>query len=91
MTPRIVPRDKPGQAFVEVACIRKPKEEPRICRFRVSTAGSSTDQAGLIWGWDGNVTRPTITPSIACQSCGLHVVIADGVEHGRPPTAARER
>lgn len=31
------------------------------------------------WGWDGNVVRPTITPSINCERCGWHKTITKGV------------
>lgn len=41
-----------------------------------------------IWGWDGNIDKPTITPSINCIAekngkptggCGWHGFIANGV------------
>ena len=33
-----------------------------------------------IWAWDGNLDRPTITPSIDCsKGCGWHGFITEGV------------
>lgn len=46
-----------------------------------------TPDAICIWGWDGNRERPTLTPSINCQSerdgkpaggCGWHGFITNG-------------
>lgn len=46
------------------------------------------DQRLHIWAWDGNVERPTLTPSINCLSekdgkpaggCGWHGFITNGV------------
>ena len=34
----------------------------------------------VAWGWDGNETAPTVTPSIQCQRCGKHVTVRGGVE-----------
>jgi hypothetical protein len=34
------------------------------------------------WHWDGNVEKPTITPSVNCNGqggCGWHVTITNGV------------
>lgn len=30
------------------------------------------------WGWDGNIAKPTITPSIDCTQCGWHGFIRNG-------------
>lgn len=30
------------------------------------------------WQWDGNRDKPTITPSIASQECGMHVFMTAG-------------
>lgn len=44
--------------------------------------------AACIWGWDGNIERPTLTPSINCiaekdgkptSGCGWHGFITNGV------------
>lgn len=33
-----------------------------------------------VWQWDGNVTKPTIKPSINCVGgCGAHFFITNGV------------
>ena len=34
-----------------------------------------------IWGWDGDLERPTLTPSIDCHAdgCGWHGFIREGV------------
>lgn len=46
-----------------------------------------TPDAICIWGWNGNLERPTLTPSINCQSerdgkpaggCGWHGFITNG-------------
>lgn len=41
--------------------------------------GAARDGEAKRWGWDGQ-DPPTITPSFACQKCGLHVTITAGVE-----------
>lgn len=30
------------------------------------------------WGWDGVVETPTVTPSISCDVCKLHLTITKG-------------
>ena len=35
---------------------------------------------GCMWQWDGNVERPTITPSIDCKGgCGRHFTMVKGI------------
>lgn len=37
------------------------------------------EASGMMWHWDGNVERPTISPSIDCQGgCGRHFSIIAG-------------
>jgi hypothetical protein len=47
-----------------------------------------SDDKLYVWGWDGNVERPTLTPSINCVAekngkstggCGWHGFITNGV------------
>lgn len=53
------------------------------CEVPVTLGEAYTDPIrGLVWGWNGNVERPTITPSIGCDiapRCGQHRVITNGV------------
>lgn len=42
---------------------------------------SESGPRGRVWGWDGNVDAPTITPSVGCDNaprCGQHRVITNG-------------
>lgn len=36
----------------------------------------------FIWGWDGNVEKPTIAPSVHCSGprygCGRHFTVVEG-------------
>lgn len=54
------------------------------CEFPVRVGSHSGDGDNKVWGWDGNVENPTITPSINCLSCGAHVTIANSVISGYP-------
>lgn len=39
--------------------------------------------SGCMWQWDGNIERPTITPSIDCLGgCGRHLTMTNGVPLG---------
>lgn len=31
-----------------------------------------------VWGWDGKVENPTVTPSIDCTKCGFHKTLQSG-------------
>lgn len=31
-----------------------------------------------VWGWDGNVETPTVSPSINCSKCGFHKTLTGG-------------
>jgi hypothetical protein len=54
-----------------------------------SAVGKPNPNALAVWGWDGNVDRPTLTPSINCRTtkddgtpaggCGWHGYISSGV------------
>lgn len=90
MNPFVRLRSEPGRAFVRLKCqpyVMKDgvKNTDGACEFRLIHGAAHTDSAGLVWGWDGNAESPTISPSIACLCCGLHVTITGGVESGRAP------
>lgn len=92
MTPTVRLRTDPDKAFVRLKC--QPyttkdgvKKTDGVCEFRLERSAPHSDAAGLVWNWDGDVQKPTITPSIQCQACGLHVVITGGVESGRVPSS----
>lgn len=92
MKPTVRLRSEPGKAFVRLKCqpyVMKDgvKNTEGTCEFRLIQGAAHEDGAGLVWSWDGNAESPTITPSIACLSCGLHVTITGGVENGRVPTS----
>jgi hypothetical protein len=38
------------------------------------------------WHWDGNMQAPTVTPSINCSTCGLHISITKGAVIEASPT-----
>ena len=40
--------------------------------------GGHTQYATKIWGWDGHVEAPTVTPSIDCPKCGFHRTLTKG-------------
>lgn len=58
------------------------------CPFRAGTCsiriqrGEAVDEPGnRRWGWDGNLNKPTITPSVNCdheKRCGWHGHIMSG-------------
>src|SRR4051812_49288140 len=74
---------------ISLKCLSYIMEDGRInttarCSFRLRVGSHGTDQVSNFWNWDGNKYHPTITPSVQCQTCGLHVVVTNGVESGRP-------
>lgn len=69
---------RPGEAFLFLACAGE-RRKGLECQFRLA-ARERKDRAGCVWAWDGNVDRPTITPSIHCLGCGLHTTITKGTE-----------
>lgn len=88
--PVIVPRTEAGNGYLRLKCIRHEHNgevHDGHCLFRVSTKPAHRDGAGEVWQWDGDLLDPTITPSVQCLDCGLHVVITKGVESGRPAPA----
>ena len=82
-----------GKRRLKLACLSYIMKDGRIregtsCEFPVKV-GSHGEVNGLkFWNWDGNEANPTISPSISCQICGLHVVITKGAETGRPQAYA---
>lgn len=51
----------------------------KVCLTRIHRAPA--DRASATWEWDGNIEKPTITPSIGCDDaprCGRHSVISNG-------------
>lgn len=67
----------PGRALLVVSCV-KPDGTPRSCNFGLSQNGPISD--GLVWGWDGNIEKPTVNPSINCHGgCGRHFTLINGV------------
>ena len=70
-----------GRFYIELPCCPKP-HKPDVapggrCQFSISMGPA--DAAQQIWHYDGNKYEPTITPSIQCQDCGLHVFVSRGV------------
>ena len=61
-----------GRGWLIVKCTNGTEGE---CRFGLQREAAS----GVTWHWDDNVEKPTITPSIACQKCGMHIVVTKGV------------
>jgi len=81
MPPRVTSPEGSKYSFVTLECFG-PSRVGLQCSFRIGPKAIN-DSAGEIWAWDGNRDAPTITPSIQCQACGLHVTITKGVEN--PP------
>lgn len=50
----------------------------RGCQIPVRQ-GEARMGASKVWGWDGNVATPSVTPSIACTVCGFHKTFTNGV------------
>lgn len=48
----------------------------RVCALRLQEGPPPGNQ---VWGWDGDMEKPTISPSINCHSCGWHGWIKEGV------------
>lgn len=46
-----------------------------ICRFSIWTG----EAGGTMWHWNGDLLKPSISPSIACQACDKHFVVSNGV------------
>lgn len=68
---RVEPRDD-DRAFLVLKCEHRSDGE---CRFGLWQRPAS----GITWQWDGNVERPTITPSIDCKGgCGRHFIMTNG-------------
>lgn len=66
------PSGEPGRAHLVLKCQRTPAGE---CRFGLWQKPA----AGITWQWDGNMEKPTITPSIACNGgCGRHFTMIVG-------------
>jgi hypothetical protein len=77
---RFVVRDgDPTRARVEIECTDPATQKKRwTCSFPCST--DRPLEEGHLWRWDGNTERPTVSPSIACQSpgCRLHFSLIAG-------------
>lgn len=71
-------REDGSRGYLPVKCLGREShcEIPLI-------RGAAVDGEAKRWGWDGNIEAPTITPSYACQTCGLHINVSAGVEN--PP------
>lgn len=55
-----------------LACDRGHQGE---CKFSIWTGAPS----GAMWHWDGNVERPTVSPSINCHGgCNRHFTLVSG-------------
>lgn len=64
--------EEPTRGFLVVEC--KHCTEGK-CRFPLWGGPSG----GAMWHWDGNVEKPTISPSIDCKGgCGRHFSIVGG-------------
>ena len=48
-----------------------------ICKVSLGPVAIGPNQ---VWQWDGNVERPTISPSINCHGgCGRHYTVINGI------------
>lgn len=70
---------EPGRANLDIGCAK-------LCRFPLWTR-QADDTGPKTWHWDGNVERPTITPSIDCTVCKRHFVVTEGVASGQTEPA----
>lgn len=71
---RVIPRSGKGKAFLLVKCALNMDGE---CRFPLAPKRIPE----FVWEWDGNIAKPTISPSIVCRmiGCGRHFTVIDGV------------
>lgn len=65
-----------------------PNQKRCVVLLGPTSVGRPSDGALNIWGWDGDLERPTITPSINCVAekdgkpsggCGWHGFITAGI------------
>ena len=77
-TPPRIANNQGHKALVVLRCLPRPGVAGGECSWRIKRGACGTDQGGRFWGWNGNADQPTITPSIHCQACGLHVTVKDG-------------
>lgn len=60
-----------------------PNEEPAGYAYRCPKCGHEDwlkiDDGMNGWVWNGNIDKPTLTPSILHTSCGWHGYLTDGV------------
>ena len=75
--PRVI-NNQGHKALVILRCLPRPGADGGECAWRIKRGACGSDQAGIFWGWDGNADQPTITPSIACDACKLHVSVIGG-------------
>lgn len=78
-----------GKHRLELSCLDYVMTDGHIrtdahCEFNLKKGAHGEANGLKWWSWDGNEVSPTISPSIDCQSCGLHVTVTNGQESGRP-------
>lgn len=68
--------DSPPTRLLFTCCRAKPDSVRQFCSV---TINGEKNHNGAGWGWDGNLERPTITPSIRClygpekTRCHMHL------------------
>jgi hypothetical protein len=74
---RIVPREG-DLAWLRVECpngVQRPGATTRECQFSLWRRPAE----GVMWQWDGNTEKPTISPSVNCHGgCGRHFTMIQG-------------
>jgi hypothetical protein len=70
---KVQPRtDDPARGKLVVECKHTTEGE---CKFSLWRGPAG----GAMWHWDGNVEKPTISPSIDCKGgCGRHFTVIAG-------------
>jgi len=67
----IQPRED-GKAFLVLECTHTPAGE---CKFPLWQRPAT----GTMWQWDGDINKPTISPSIDCKGgCNRHFTMTEG-------------
>lgn len=74
-----------GKANLFVECVRGVDHGRGVLEcarslWRQPAVATGDPPKATMWQWDGNVSAPTISPSIDCQGgCGRHFTMTNGV------------
>jgi hypothetical protein len=79
---RIEPREN-GKAHFLIACehgVDHGGAEPECARSVWRGPPAAESGVAVMWQWDGDLTAPSISPSIDCKGgCGRHFTMVGGI------------